>query len=49
MPEDWFETREAMENVFGIPEGERARQSAEIGSDKLVSFFTEEHVMVSDR
>ena len=46
MAEVWFETREAMESIFSTPEGQRARQSATGGSDQIVIFLTEEHVMV---
>ena len=46
MAEGWFETREAMENVFGTSEDETARQSAFNGLDKLVILLTEEQVMV---
>tara|TARA_B100001123_G_scaffold56224_1_gene60132 strand:- start:30 stop:179 length:150 start_codon:yes stop_codon:yes gene_type:complete len=46
MPEGWFETREAMENVFGTSEDETACQSAFNGLDKLVILLTEEQVMV---
>ena len=46
MAEGWFETREAMENVFGTSEDETARQNAFNGPDKLVILLTEEQVMV---
>ena len=44
--EVWFETREAMDQVFGTPEGQRARDSATAGSAGIAILLTEEHVMV---
>ena len=45
--EVWFETKEAMDNVFSTEEGQRARGSATDGSSDLHIILTEEHVMVA--
>ena len=44
--EVWFESRAAMEGVFGTPEGQRARNSATAGASNVVILATEEHVIV---
>lgn len=44
--EVWFDTREAMDAVFGTPPGQRARESATSGASDIVILMTEEHVIV---
>lgn len=44
--EVWFETREAMDAVFGSDAGQRARKSATGGASDLAILLTEEHVIV---
>ena len=44
--EVWFDTREAMDAVFGTPPGQRARESATRGASDIVILMTEEHVIV---
>lgn len=47
MAEVWFESREAMDGVFSTKEGQIARESATLGSARLVILLAEEHVMIS--
>ncbi len=44
--EVWFDTREAMDAVFGTGEGQRARDSATSHASDIAILLTEEHVIV---
>lgn len=44
--EVWFDTREAMDAVFGTPEGQRARASATKSASDIAILLTEEHIVV---
>jgi len=46
MAEVWFETRAAMDAVFGTPEGTRARSGATATASRISVLLTEEHVIV---
>lgn len=46
LAEIWFESREAMDNVFNTPEGQIAKRSAQSGSGTLVLLKTEEFCIV---
>jgi uncharacterized protein (TIGR02118 family) len=44
--EVWFETREAMDNVFATREGQLARDSATGNASSIAILLTEEHCIV---
>jgi uncharacterized protein (TIGR02118 family) len=44
--EVWFESKEALEKIFTMPEGEAARQSATSHSKEIVILFTQENVII---
>ncbi|MEM7468782.1 MAG: EthD family reductase [Pseudomonadota bacterium] len=46
MAEVWFETKEAMDAVFGTDEGQYARTGATDGSSEIHILLSEEHVIV---
>jgi uncharacterized protein (TIGR02118 family) len=46
MAEVWFETRAAMDAVFGTPQGKRAREAATATASSIAVLLTEEHVIV---
>lgn len=44
--EVWFESRTAMDAVFGTAAGRRARESATASASNIAILLTEEHVIV---
>lgn len=46
MAEVWFETRAAMDAVFGTPQGQYAREGATATASNIAILLTEEHVIV---
>ncbi|MGE0826489.1 MAG: EthD family reductase [Candidatus Binatia bacterium] len=46
MAEVWFETKEALEEIFSSPEGQTARQSATSHSGQIAIMFTRENIIV---
>lgn len=46
MAEVWFETKEDLERVFTLQEGQTARQSATSHSSQIAIMFTRENVIV---
>jgi len=46
MAEVWFETKEDLEKVFTLPEGQAGRQSATSHSSQIAIMFTRENIIV---
>ncbi|MSQ47282.1 MAG: EthD family reductase [Deltaproteobacteria bacterium] len=46
MAEVWFEKKEDLEQIFSLPEGQTARQSATSHSSQIAIMFTQEHFIV---
>jgi len=46
MAEVWFETKEDLERVFTLQEGQTARQSATNHSSQMAILFTRENIIV---
>ena len=46
MAEVWFETKEDLERVFTLSEGQTARQSATSHSSQIAIMFTRENIII---
>ena len=46
MAEVWFDSKEDLEKIFTLPEGQTARQSATSHSEQIAILFTQEQIIV---